>query len=245
MAEINETVRIAICDDSPMDRQILSEFLKEYLKTNKIAAVIDQYVSGESFLNSDTSVYHLTFLDILMKGINGMETAYKIVEENTKMQIVFCSTSPEFAAESYEVSALHYLVKPLEKAKLFRVLDRFFDVQQSMETMMVKVGREEELVFLNDILYVEADNKRSIFHTKKGDIHSSMSLAQACQTLTPPNFVRPIRYAVVSMKEVTAIPTDVMTLSDGTEISISRKERQRIRDEFIQYKWKDFHSHKA
>ncbi len=61
-----------------------------------------------------------------MSGMNGMET--KLISRNSRVQIVFGSTSTEFAAEAFDIEALHYMVKPVRKKKLFHILDRFLTV---------------------------------------------------------------------------------------------------------------------
>ena len=66
---------------------------------NNLYVKIEEFSSGEAFLSSDTSVYSLVFMDIFMSGMNGMETAKKLISRNSRVQIVFGSTSTEFAAE--------------------------------------------------------------------------------------------------------------------------------------------------
>ena len=134
--------------------------------------------------------------------------------------------------------ALHYLVKPVKKEKLFGILDRFFDSVYSLRSVNVKVGRLEESIYLSDILYVEADGKRAKVHTKKGVMEVSMSVAELERVLPEKEFCRPIRWALVSMREIAAMPTDVLKLSDQTEIPISRLKRREIQETFADYSWR-------
>lgn len=237
MHQHDQEIRIAVCDDDPADRAALRAVLAAYLDENDMVAAIDEFQSGELFLAADPDRYVLGFLDIYMDGINGMDTAKTLVEERKKTKLVFCSTSGEFAAESYEVAALHYLIKPVEKARVFRVLDRFFTEYRAKRALTVKVGRRTETILLSDILYVEADNKKSNFHTKHGVIAASEPFAKVCEKLKPPEFVKPIRYALVPMREVAAVPTEVLRLSNGEEIPVSRGERKHMKEAFAEYKW--------
>ena len=166
------------------------------------------------------------------------ETAKKLISRNSRVQIVFGSTSTEFAAEAFDIEALHYMVKPVGKEKLFHILDRFFDSVYSLRTVNVKVGRLEESIYISDILYVEADGKRAKIHTKKGVIDVSMSMADLEEVLPANEFCRPIRWALVSMREIVAMPTDILKLSDKTEIPISRLKRKEIQDAFANYSWR-------
>lgn len=237
MADIS-IIKIAVCDDLSEEREKICSLIHEYTENHQLTAAVDEFESGESFLSSDISSYSLVFFDIFMDGMNGMETAKLLFSKNSRVQIVFCSTSADFAAESYDVAALHYLVKPIEKDKFFQVLDRFFYMYRDMKTITVKAQRMDTTIYLSDILWVEAADHKCIIHTKMGDVETRMPFSQLSAQLLPYDFVQPIRYAVAALKEIAAIPTDSITLSDGSIIPISRGERMNIRQAFSDYKWR-------
>ena len=235
---MQKQLKIAVCDDNAADRAQIILFLSQYLDEENLCAHIDEYTSGEGFLAGATAQYALVFLDIFMDGINGMETAKKLIQENSQVQIIFNSTSGEFAAESYEVAALYYLVKPLEKEKLWPVLDKFFQCWYAVRMLTVKTGRTEEDVYLSDILFAEAHGKKSILHTKRGDLEASASLSELQAILPPSEFVRPIRYALVSVREIVKIPSHMLILSNGAEIPVSRSQRDAMKKAFADYQWR-------
>ncbi|MDD3339999.1 MAG: LytTR family transcriptional regulator DNA-binding domain-containing protein [Lachnospiraceae bacterium] len=80
--------------------------------------------------------------------------------------------------------------------------------------------------------------KENNFVLKKGEIEISNSISELAKLLPASDFCKPIRYALVSMREMIAIPSDTVKLSDGTEIPISRTERENIKNAFADYKWK-------
>lgn len=231
-------LRIAVCDDDANDRQEIVQLLYQYLDQEQQYAKIVEFTSGEEFLDSDVSAYGLVILDIFMNEINGMETARRLVVEHPGMQIIFCSSSSEYAVDAYDVSALHYLLKPVKKEKLFSVLDFFFRAHTSLRTLQVKTGRIEESVYLTDILWIESSGHKCIIHTKNGELVTRMTLAQLAEQLSQEEFVKPIRHALVALSAVTAIPTEVLTLSDGTEVPISREMRQAMKKAFTDYRMK-------
>lgn len=231
-------VKVAICDDTLQERETIKNYLAEYLDQNELVAHIDEFERGEDFLCSDTKSYSLVIMDIFMDKLNGMETAKKLIAENRNVQVIFCSTSAEFAAESYDVSALYYLLKPLDKEKFFVVLDKFFAGIASLKTITVKSGRTEETIYINDIIYVESSNHKSIIHTTGGAVTVNNSMTELEKILAPYDFIRPIRYAIISLKEIVNIPSDTITVSNGAVFSISRKEREHVKQAFTDYKWK-------
>lgn len=91
-------VKVAICDDTLQERETIKNYLAEYLDQNELVAHIDEFERGEDFLCSDTKSYSLVIMDIFMDKLNGMETAKKLIAENRNVQVIFCSTSAEFAA---------------------------------------------------------------------------------------------------------------------------------------------------
>ena len=234
----NEFLRIAVCDDDDTDRQAVISLLLKYLDQKQHYAKIDEFTSGEAFLASDISAYSLVILDIFMDRINGMETAKQLIVDHPGIQIIFCSSSSDYAVEAYDVSALHYLLKPVKEEKLFTALNYFFRAHTTLRTLQVKTGRIEESVYLSDILWIESEGHKCIVHTKSRDLVTRMTLAQLGEHLPSDDFVKPIRYAIVSLAEITAIPTEVLKLSDGSEIPVGRDMRQSVKKVFTDYRLK-------
>ncbi|MDV4150135.1 LytTR family DNA-binding domain-containing protein [Clostridium sp. AL.422] len=234
----NKKIMFAICDDSKKDREKLIKLIYEYIDKNNIYADVDEFASGEDLLKSDFQKYDIIFLDIFMDNIDGIEVAKILKKSENNINIVFTTISDDFASESYDVSALYYMIKPVNKKKLFLLMDNFLYAYYSVRFITVKVGRMETYISLDDIIFVEASGKKSIIHTKKGPIESSTSLAEMNKILLKPDFIKPIRYAIVSVREIVNIPTNVLLMSDGTEIPISRNERDNIKKAFCDYKWK-------
>ena len=105
-------MNIAIIDDLKTDSDRLVGLINTYMEQHRLQCrTMDLFSSGESFLDTFTSgKYHLIFLDIYMDGITGMETAKRIRQTDHDCRIIFITTSPEFAVESYNVNASFYLL---------------------------------------------------------------------------------------------------------------------------------------
>lgn len=229
-------MKIAIVDDDEKDRALMLELVSDYLDINNYNIRLDQYTSGEEFLAGPVETYTLVILDIFMGQLNGIETAKKLMADHPNLQIIFCSTSNAYAAESYDVSALRYFIKPISREKLFGTLDRFFHVHTSLRMLTFKQNRMDESVYLSEVLWVEADGHSSILHTKKGDIKTRTGISQIAEQLQGADFVKPIRYALVSLRYITEIPGEVITLADGAQIPVSRDQRAAMKKEFADYK---------
>ena len=233
---VNYQMKIAICDDDQKDREVMRRLVAEYLDLHNYHIRIDEFISGEEFLTADAGQYDLLILDIFMGELNGIETAKRLIDSNPNLQIIFCSTSNAYAAESYDVSALRYFIKPISREKLFATLDRFFHVHTSLRTLTYKLNRMDESVYLSEIRWIEADGHRCVIHSRRGDIVTRTPFTQICEQLGDADFVKPIRYALVSLEAVAAIPTDVFTLTDGAQVPISRDQRPAMKKAFSDFK---------
>lgn len=235
---IEYRIRAAVCDDTPKDRERLLGLLHKYLDVHGYRIKIDTFSSGEELLQTDVMAYDLVILDIFMGKLNGIETAKELIGRNPGMQIIFCSTSNEFAAESYDVSALRYLTKPVQEDKFFGTLDRYFHAHTTLRTLTFKLNRMDEHVYLSEVLWIETRDHKCVIHTKKDQIVTRTSFAALCDQVKDADFVKPIRYALVSLGAVTSIPNDSFQLSDGSVIPISRELRAEMKKAFTDYKMK-------
>ncbi|MFR8165898.1 MAG: LytR/AlgR family response regulator transcription factor [Enterocloster sp.] len=107
-------IHICICDDSDAMRDELCGLIQELCQKHSIAASVSCCSSGEELLfdpddkNRTTDIF---FLDILMKKLNGIETAARLRAINPTAQIIFLTVSKEHVFEALDVMPLHYLLK--------------------------------------------------------------------------------------------------------------------------------------
>ena len=236
MTEEN-TLHIAVCDDYEQDRENIILLLNRYLEEKHLSADIHTFSSGEEFLESDTSEYLLVFMDIFMKEKNGIQTIEELRKKNPKVQVVFGSTSREFAVEAFQLEALHYLLKPVEFDAMSSVLDKFFEFFTGIRTIDVKIGRNVANIYLKDILWIAADGKKAILHTIQGEFPVSNSITELMDNLPTGEFYRPIRWAILSFDKIKTLCKDHVILIDETEIPISRGEREPIKLRYADFRW--------
>ena len=228
-------IRIALCDDSDMERRIIRKMIDQYLEEHDYPVQVDEFPSGDALLKSDVTSYDLMILDIYMGGINGIDTAKELLSIHPKGRIIFCSSSNEFAEESYDVEAFRYLVKPLSAEKLHQCFDRFFKLCTDKKVLEYKYQRTVRSMLLKDVVWIEAAGRHSIIHTLKEQIETNTSLAEFTEQLWGTDFVKPIRYALVSLSAVTELTADTLVLTDGMSIPVSREKRKEIQEAFMRF----------
>ena len=107
-----EPLRLAICDDLPEEREALLALLEQA----PIATVCAQFASSEELLEAfRPGGFDLLLMDIYMDGMTGVEAVRKIREMDETIPIAFTTTSTEHTLESYRLSVLKYLEKPVRQ----------------------------------------------------------------------------------------------------------------------------------
>lgn len=117
--------RIAFCDDDAALLHQMQDFLEQYRTLRGVQLELAPYTkSMELLADIEAGVrFDVLFLDVLMPGINGINTAREIRRYDTAVQIIFVTSSSEFAVQSYVVGAYYYQLKPIWKDSFFRLTD--------------------------------------------------------------------------------------------------------------------------
>lgn len=118
--------RIGICDDERSQAQGLRDMTEAWARERGLSCRTELFPSAEAFLFTCTedSAFDILLLDVEMPGMTGIDLAKTLRRENSRVQILFVTSHFELAGEGYEVDALHYLIKPVAREKLFSVLDK-------------------------------------------------------------------------------------------------------------------------
>lgn len=117
--------RIAFCDDDAALLHQMQDFLEQYRTLRGVQLELAPYTKPMELLaDIEAGVrFDVLFLDVLMPGINGINTAREIRRYDTAVQIIFVTSSSEFAVQSYVVGVYYYQLKPIWKDSFFRLTD--------------------------------------------------------------------------------------------------------------------------
>lgn len=161
---------IAVCDDDRDSLHAAAGCIHRWAEESGIPVTVHTYDNGDSLLDAAHGIHHdLVFLDILMPLLNGMDAARELRRVDAAARIVFLTSSPEFALESYAVKAQGYILKPVTEEKLREALeDCAAAVRKEPETLLLKTPFGYQKLYLHQIEYAEAQNKRVIFFLKDG-----------------------------------------------------------------------------
>lgn len=215
--------KIAICDDADADRRYVSDMVKSWAAHGGHTVHTDTFSSAESFLfhYAEESDYDILLLDIEMGAMDGVTMAKQLRKENDTVQIIFITGYSDYISEGYEVAALHYLVKPVKKEKLFSVLDRAAEkLMRNEKVLNFEVGGEMVRVPIYQIRYAEVYGNYVTVHAAS-DIHIKMTLGEIEKQLDD-RFYRVGRSAVVNLTQISRVTRTEIVLADGTAIPLPR-----------------------
>ena len=166
--------RIALCDDNEEFLYMEQKIIMQYMKINKIEYQVDLFYSGQELLNLGNRVnrYHLIFLDVEMKMLDGIETAKK-VRETSNVPIAFVTAYLSYSLDGYKVNAVRYILKEMGnfRVSIYECLDFIIGQYNKNQKSILKFNfREmEKEINLQNLVYIESHLHYCYFYIKEGE----------------------------------------------------------------------------
>ena len=179
----------AVCeDDARLARELAGE-CSRLLSSRGVEAHVDVFASAEE-LRSGLGKYRLLILDIELPGENGLSLARRARAAGSKAAVIFVTGCAEYALEGYDVQPVHYLIKPVDEARLADAIDRALAYSGAPETIVLRVGNRIVSLDAGDVWYIESLNRELIVHGSEVEQNFAMTLSAACEALPRP--LRPL-----------------------------------------------------
>ena len=233
-------MKIAVCDDNQEELHRVASLLEDYQAEKNVSISPRLFESSVELASiAPQENFDLYLLDVLMPALNGMELAREIRTFNTAVPILFLTSSPEFAVESYTVHAANYLLKPVSRESLFSALNDISAQQKAdrKNYIIVKSNIGVRKILLSQLVYVEAQDRRVIYHLQNGgqvDCIARFS-AIAGELLKNIEFIQPHRSYLVNMSYINIIGTMDMELQDHTVLPLAQRRVAEIKEYYLAY----------
>ena len=228
-------MRIAVCDDDETAVSFLRELIESYPK-QKLSA--DGYSSGEDLLRTG-NIYDLIFLDIDMKGIDGIETARRIRIHDRKVKIVYVTSYKEYAGKAFSVHAFGYLLKPVKQEKIWKQIEDalLWQEEEVPEVKQVEFTAVEGLVRLpvDMIYYFEYQNRRIYMKTKDTTYEMRGKISDIAGRMEEYGFSVPHKSFVVNLYHVKNIKGYEILMMNGEWIPLSQKQAVQFKEKLSLY----------
>ena len=236
-------VKIALCDDDSRCLKDLEKLIKKWLDANSARADVVTFSDGDALLTACKSIpFDIIFLDVMMPLLNGLDTARELRTAHVSSKIIFLSSSPEFALESYEVKATNYLVKPPTYLSVGNTLrDCLSDFENEHQGIIVKVGTGYQQLSTREIELVEAHNKYVTFFMTDGrEIKVSEPLYSFEERLgVHEGFYKTHRSYIVAIPHVDYFDLNKVTTKSQHIAYIARGMGKQFRDAYFAYMFQE------
>ena len=235
-------IHIAICDDSKQERQILAALFKRYHELHATPLQIHIFQNGFSLLDAidQGKRFDITILDILMPGENGIEIARNIRASGTDTEIIFLTSSPEYAVDSYEVKAQNYLLKPVTEEKFFASIDSILaelDEKDTASFIIYTTEKQYSRIRVSSLVYGEVTHRTITLHLADQTMISAVMTFTEFQDILKayPDFIYPHRSYAVNMNYIQYVTKSDIILTDGQKIPLSRNNYTKISEQFLNF----------
>lgn len=221
---------IALIDDDPHERNYLSSLILSECK--KLGIPIKQFSffeNGNDFLKGkELHQYDLIILDIFIGEMSGIDLAYEIRRQNKYVRIVFCSTSNDFACESYNVGASYYIQKPVTSQDITQMIERL-DIEDYELRRFIQFPDQQQ-VLLRNIVYAEYSNHVITIHKKTDpDTKTRLALNQFIDIIKEFSFfITCNKGTIVNLYEVAEWNSGFFTMKNGVTVTISRRRKKEV-----------------
>lgn len=233
---------IALCDDEEAELDKVEGLLVEYEREKANQKYrIDRFKSAEVLLAviaESQQTPDILLLDIFMSGKTGLKAAEELRKRGVKSPFIFLTTSSEYALEAYEVDALQYIVKPVEKEKFFHAMDIAFKSLQKKreEFMIVRVAGGSRQINPNSIVYCETQKNYQVLHLKNVDLKVRMTGGELYGILERfPQFCRCGSSFILNLQHIVAVDREEISMDNGSRIYMPRNRAAEFRKIYFSY----------
>lgn len=233
-------LRIAVVDDEQVHRDILLRYIEEWRAQGHPEVKAQVFDSSEAFYFEwcENQAYDVLFLDIMMSGTDGVSLARKLREKKTALTIIFTTGISDYMQDGYEVEAMHYLLKPLDREKVWECLEKCL-VRGGGDRRTVLLPTEEGLmkIDIEKILYGEAMGHYCELECMDGQRLSLKigirELAQKLDMETQEEFAFCHRSYLVNLRRISRVGKQDIVMDNGALVPVSRRLYHEINDKFI------------
>ena len=244
-------MKAIIIDDEPLARSIVKEYLSAYPNIETIAECSNGFEGVKAISEHKPD---LVFLDIQMPKINGFEML-ELVENPPP--VIFTTAFDEYAIKAFETHAVDYLLKPFDKDRFDKAIQKIVNQKQAPERkentasllqsasegtsqnnrIVVKDGSKIKIIPITQLQYIEAADDYVKLVTQEGIFLKNKTMSYYESTLASQQFIRIHRSYLVNSQLVTRIDAyekegHIITLKTGQTLPVSKSGYAKLKEQF-------------
>lgn len=213
---------------------IAKKEIEAYFSDKSITCSIDIYLTGSALLSSNVN-YDLLIMDIALGKENGLQVAKKYTV-GKRTRVILLSSHTDELPNGYKIGAFRFLTKPIQKQDLAEALDSVLkSLGQDQWLTCFDQYRREHKIFLPEIFCIEAYHRKCFIRTKDQTYECFSGIQQISQQLRSPAFFQTHRSYIVNMAHIRSIGHQILTLTNGLSVPISRPNVAAFRQKYEDY----------
>lgn len=223
-------VKILVCDDCIEDLKEITNIIYSCYKASECTIMPMKKPQDILDYFNNSGKADIIFLDIIMPEMSGIELARQLRQLGFDGQLIFLTVSNEFAAQSYEVEAFSYLLKPITAASLKPLINKIKAARSQEDTAGFRLTSRSgsRFILFSELMYVETFSHRLYFHLCDGEVIQIYSALKeyAATLLADARMMQCHRSYIVNMDYIISFENQSLLLKNGTRISVPKNFKE-------------------
>lgn len=238
-------VNVAMCDDNIDELSNMVHLLNDYRTSKHLNCDYAVFQNGFDLVSAleKGKTFDLYCLDIIMPAFMGIDLAKEIRSHDKNAPILFFTSSPEFALESYSVNAVNYVLKPLSRGKFFGTMDMVLERMsiQRDDAIIVKSNEGIQRILLSNLVYAEVMGRNIFYYLLSGNVvKCAESFASVTESLLKHRcFMKPHRSYIVNMRYIDTIENNKITLQMLSSVPIAQGKTREMKERYLAFQMED------
>ncbi|MDO5520216.1 MAG: LytTR family DNA-binding domain-containing protein [bacterium] len=237
-------INVCLCDDDGLFLEVCSGIIEQIGAETELELNIQKFFNGESLLfelEDKVNSFDIIIMDMIMREFNGIETAKQLREYGFSGEIIFLSSSKEYAIDSFEVEPLNYVLKDENyQVKLKEVLMKAISLieKKNAKKLILYTKKKRIVMELSEILYIECINKTLFLYKDDGGVEEYIStLGSIEEKIREHGFIRCHKSYIVNAEYIETFTKSECKLRKNISIPIGRKYASIFKEDLIQYEF--------
>ncbi|MDF2923571.1 MAG: ypdB 1 [Paenibacillaceae bacterium] len=235
-------LQIAVCDDNIDELSNMAQLINLYRASKNLSCEYALFPNGFELISAleNGKRFDIYCLDIIMPGFTGIDVAKEIRVFDKAAPILFFTSSPEFALESYSVKAINYVLKPVSQEKLFFTFDEMLEhieAEKEEDAVIVKSNEGIQRILIANLAFAEVIGRNVLYHLRSGKvIECTEPFSSACDALLKFGcFMKPHRSYLVNMQVVDSIENHRITLQTLSSVPVAQGKAREMKQQYLNY----------
>lgn len=225
-------MNIAVCDDE----LVIREQIREMILFQSAGHRVELFGSAEEFLQSEIC-FDVILMDIQMEGLNGIEAARILRKRGENTVLIFVTGIKEYVFEAFDVSAFHYLLKPIDGDKFYEVFNMALkeaEKNKEQDYLFIKLKNKKLKIKTEDVLYMESMGRKVEIHLKSESIEIYAKMNDLEEQMGS-GFYRCHRGYLVNMAHIAEYENYNIHVSNGETIFMAKERYNQFVREYMRY----------